>query len=87
MRAIQSAAGLSVGSLRYHFKSEPELIADREGGDSLRPAPRDGIDWALRSKPVFLTKFENTKVRIQGSTRPDAPERTPRHCEMNTDAD
>jgi AcrR family transcriptional regulator len=27
MRAIQSAAGLSVGSLQYHFKSESELIA------------------------------------------------------------
>ena len=27
MRTIQSAAGLSVGSLRYHFKSEAALVA------------------------------------------------------------
>lgn len=27
MRTIQAAAGLSVGSLRYHFKSEAELVA------------------------------------------------------------
>ena len=27
MRAIQSAAGLSVGSLQYHFKTEAELVA------------------------------------------------------------
>ena len=27
MRTIQSAAGLSVGSLRYHFRSEAELVA------------------------------------------------------------
>lgn len=27
LRTIQSAAGLSVGSLRYHFKTEAELVA------------------------------------------------------------
>jgi AcrR family transcriptional regulator len=27
LRTIQAAAGLSVGSLRYHFKSEAELVA------------------------------------------------------------
>ena len=27
LRAIQAAAGLSVGSLRYHFKTEAELVA------------------------------------------------------------
>ena len=27
MRTIQSAAGLSVGSLRYHFKTEADLVA------------------------------------------------------------
>lgn len=27
MRTIQSAAGLSVGSLQYHFKTEAELVA------------------------------------------------------------
>jgi len=27
LRAIQAAAGLSVGSLRYHFKTEGELVA------------------------------------------------------------
>jgi len=27
MRAIQTAAGLSVGSLRYHFKTEADLVA------------------------------------------------------------
>ena len=27
LRAIQAAAGLSVGSLRYHFKTEDDLVA------------------------------------------------------------